>query len=195
MPRREVHTRRMDDPGWQLRPSSFLPIMPTRRLRSGPASSGGLLATLRDLFVSFCVAIALIGVVVIVLGDVAERDRAALSATIVVVVGASTIVAGALVKRQLDCSSDAALASSYRTRFFLRLAVAEWAALVALVSGLVLGPWWIYFVGAAFTALEFARLAPTQAHLEADQRRLTGEGCHRSLVAVLTSAPTTDRRR
>lgn len=44
---------------------------------------------------------------------------------------------------------------------------------------------WVFWIGLAFAAIGFARLAPTTRHIEADQRRLAAEGSHRSLLAAL----------
>jgi F0F1-type ATP synthase membrane subunit c/vacuolar-type H+-ATPase subunit K len=177
-----------EDPGWPLSGrmlvESAIPQLAVGRAardRTRPQ-----LLVLRQLFISFVMAIGLISVVVVVLGDLAEGDPdVTLSCALVVGVGLVSLLLGSVVKSRLDGSSDEALASSYRTRFFLRLAFAEAAALGAFVVGISLGPWWVFFVGLPFTAAGFARLAPTAGHLEADQRRLAGEGCHRPLLGVL----------
>lgn len=63
--------------------------------------------------------------------------------------------------------------------------MAEAAALVGFVAAVVLGPVWVYLVGLAFALVGFARLAPTRRHIELDQQRLAGGGCHRSLLGAL----------
>ena len=59
--------------------------------------------------------------------------------------------------RPLDCGSDAALAASYRTRFFLRIAL----ALLGFVGFLLTGNPAVYPIGAAFHG---GGLRPPRAH-------------------------------
>jgi hypothetical protein len=87
--------------------------------------------------------------------------------------------------RPLDCGSDAALAASYRTRFFLRIAL----ALLGFVGFLLTGNPAVYPIGAAFTVVGFARLAPTAGNLARDQQELGRTGCPRRLVAALREVP------
>lgn len=178
------------DPGWDLSPRSLLgSLTPFRAMRSRHAAGDTVLAVLRNLFVSFCVAIVLISVTVIILGDLVEEDEpVGLSVVIVAGVGLASLIAGRSFRRHLDGSADAALVTSYRNRFFLRLAVSEAAALAAFVVAISLGPWWVYFIGVLFTIVGFAHLAPTQRNLERDQNDLRAKGCHRSLMQALNSA-------
>jgi hypothetical protein len=178
------------DPGWDLSPRSLLgTLTPFRSMRRNAAAGETELGLLRNVFVSFCVAIVLISVVVIILGDLVEEDEpVGLSVVIVAGVGLASLIAGRRFRQRLDCSADAALVTSYRTRFFLRLAISEVVALVAFVVAISLGPWWVYFIGVPFTIVGFARLAPTQRNLEGDQNDLRANGCHRSLIQALNSA-------
>ena len=98
----------------------------------------------------------------------------------------SVIAAEVVGRRPLDCSTPAALAGSYRTRFFVRLALGEASALIGFVALFVVDSPVPYFVGAVFTAIAFARLAPTRAHLAADQAALRRRGCNLDLVATLS---------
>ena len=91
-------------------------------------------------------------------------------------------------ERPLDCSSATALAGSYRTRFFLRVAFAETVALFGFVFAFSGGAIWIYYAGAAFTLTRFwTGIAPTRSALAQDQAQLAAEGCVLSLVAALRS--------
>lgn len=158
-------------------------------MRRNSAAGETPLAQLRKVFVSFCGAIVLISVIVIILGDLVEEDEPVrLSVVIVVGVGLASLIAPRLFGPRLDCSADASLVTSYRTRFFLRLAISEVAALAAFGVAIRLGPWWVYFVGVVFTIVGFSRLAPTQRNLEGDQNDLRANGCHRSLMQALNSA-------
>ena len=147
------------------------------------------LLVLRSMFVSFCAAIVLIGVVtVLIVGDIDGDPPPVLGVMLTAAAGAVAQLVGRSVDRPLDCSGDDALAGSYRTRFFLRLAFAESTALVGFVLSILSGSVLPYFIGMLGTLAGFARLAPTAAHLEADQQALTAQGCPRSLVAALRGA-------
>ncbi len=144
------------------------------------------LITLRYLIATFAWAIVAIGVVVTILGDV-TKDSASpgLSIAGIVAAGLASLASHAFVRPTLDCTSTKALADSYRTRFFLRVAFSESVALLAFALGITWGPWWIYYVGAPFTFVGFTRLAPTRRNLQQDQDRLSLSGCNLSLTAAL----------
>ena len=90
--------------------------------------------------------------------------------------------------KRLDCSSNAKLAVTYRTRFMLRVAFAMSIALYAFTFTFIGGPVWTYYPAAAVTlAVLWSTVAPTQAALGRDQRRLQVAGCELSLVAALTA--------
>lgn len=183
-----------DDPGWQFSwksiPMMFLPSLAMRRTARDPSRDP--LVDLRSLFLTFCAAIFSIGIVVVILGDLTEGpERTGLSVAIVVAAGCASLLAQQFLPRALDCTSAGSLASSYRTRFFLRMAFAESAALAGFVLYIALGPWWVYFIGAAFTAVGFVRLAPTRRHLMQDQDALSLSGCTRSLLEALRSVSAT----
>ncbi len=110
-------------------------------------------------------------------------------AVAIMVFGVFSIVVPRLVERRLDCSDDRLLAGSFRTRFFLRIAFAESAALVGFVGFILSNNGWMYALGAGFAAVGFYRAAPSAANLAEDQRRLTQASCVRSLIAALTSLP------
>lgn len=167
--------------------SIFVPFAAMQRPR--PGTNG--LALLRQVFVSFSLAVVMIGVVVLFLtaGDPPENaPSTGLVLAAVAALGFLGFVAPQVVVAPLDCSSDATLVGGYRTRFFLRLAFAESAALVGFVGALLTGAPWPYLVGAAITAVGFARLAPTDANLAAEQDALATAGCPRDLRHALVSA-------
>ena len=100
--------------------------------------------------------------------------------------GVAAGILGRLVERPLVCTDDVSLAGSYRTRFFLRIAFAETAALFGFVGFFIASVWWVYPAGAGIAFIGFARAAPTRTRLRRDQERLSEQGCFRSLVAALT---------
>ena len=192
--------RRAADPGWRpvLTPSTALglvaglvPLVGRRILARRIRHRFSSLLFLRQLFVQFAVAIALIGVVVLLLaGDFDDSSGLPVAVGLVVAAGIA-FVAGAewAGSRPLVCEDDQALVGSYTTRFFLRVAFGESAALVGFVAVLVTGRSWLYLLGAAFTVAEFVRLAPTASNIAADQRRLDDADCPRDLLTVLAVGP------
>jgi F0F1-type ATP synthase membrane subunit c/vacuolar-type H+-ATPase subunit K len=145
------------------------------------------LVTLRYLIATFAWAILLIGVVVAILGDMTSVVvfSPGLSIAVVVAIGLASLAAQKFAQPTLDCTSVKALAESYRKRFFLRVALSEAVALLSFVLGIVRGPWWIFYIGAALTLVLFWRLAPTRSNLRRDQDQLELSGCNLSLTAAL----------
>jgi F0F1-type ATP synthase membrane subunit c/vacuolar-type H+-ATPase subunit K len=157
-----------------------------RSFRRDESTGTAPIVALRHVFLSFTLALGLVSVVVVLLGDMVDGDEPVeLSIGVVTVVGLASLIAGRRIRRSLDCTSDASLVTSYRSRFFLRLALAEAVTMLAFVLGIAVGPWWVYFVGLAFTAIGFARLAPTRRNLERDDAELAAHGCHRSIARLL----------
>jgi hypothetical protein len=177
-----------DDPGWQLSWKTFVSaLVPGSGLGIAKNRNKDPLQQLRSGFVRFCTAVVLIGVVVVILGDLhpTQPDRPALAVPIIVGVGVICLTLQRKVPRPLDGSTPATLAATYRTRFFLRIAFAEACSLVAFALYISIGPGWVYAVGLAFTLFGFAVAAPTRARLRADQDVLSLSGCTLSLVAAL----------
>ena len=107
----------------------------------------------------------------------------------VIVCGVLSLVAPRLIEKPLDCSENRLLAGTYRTRFFLRLAFADTAALVGFVGFITSDNGWMYPIGVTFAAIGFYRLAPSKSNLAKDQRALSDASCSRSLVAALSRRP------
>jgi F0F1-type ATP synthase membrane subunit c/vacuolar-type H+-ATPase subunit K len=180
-----------EDPGWPLNRSFLVFFIPAvgpqlYRRRAGPLRGEGL-GMLRMLFISFFNAVIMFGVVLLFIPGVpGEHAHAAPWLPILVGFAAAAVVASRLVERPLDCSSDAKLAASYRSRFFVRIAFGESVALLAFVFTFIGGPKWIYYVGAAITLVYFwSRVAPTRGALVRDQDALHAIGCGRSLIRAL----------
>jgi F0F1-type ATP synthase membrane subunit c/vacuolar-type H+-ATPase subunit K len=177
-----------DDPGWGASWSMLLMLVPGGarfylRSRQGTAVDG--LRSLRAIFLGFAGSLVIYGVVLVIIGGGRATGNARPWAVGLAAYGVLDLALVRAVERPLDCASDAALAQTYRTRFFMRVAFAQSVALFGFVAVFVVGPVWLYLLGAAFTAVGYARLAPTRANLGADQRRLAEQGCARSLVTAL----------
>jgi peptidoglycan/LPS O-acetylase OafA/YrhL len=181
------------DPGWRsaLRYALYA-LVPgwSLRLRKRSGDSDGLVL-LRGIFLSFTTALLLVGVVVVVL-ESAEGLGGTVSdtpASVGIALMGLASLAGSRLERPLPCGDDARLAKSYTQRFFLRLALAEAAALAGFVAFVLTGSGWMYPLGLLFTAIGFAQLAPTTKNLEEDEERLRVSGCARSLVDALRRNP------
>jgi len=165
-------------------PGMMIPGVAIVRAQRTAGTDG--LVVLRSLFLSFATAIVLIAGVVLLIGDVTTGTvRTALGIGIVLVMAGVSFAVQAVALRALDGSSDEALGNSYRTRFFLRIALSEAIALVGFVVGLMVGPWWAYFPAAVLSLASLSRVAPTRASLASDQDALSLAGCNRPLVDAL----------
>lgn len=179
------------DPGWGSPFSAallgLLPGLSMRRFKKQAAAGHGLIA-LRGIYLSFVVAIVMIGGVVAILEateGIGSTDVLPVAVVVVVVAGLATLAAPRFLARPLRCENELALAEGYRQRFFLRVAFAEAAALVGFIGFIVSGVGWLYPLGALFSAIGFARLAPTAGHLRQDQEDLRRRGCNVSLMSAL----------
>jgi hypothetical protein len=174
-----------DDPGWPNPLRMMIPGAALRGARTG--SLDGLVAT-RMAFLAFSNALVVFAVVV-AFAATGDGDGAAVW---IVVVALLAVVAAFVVPRfepPLDCSSEERLASSYRTRFFVRIASGDLIGIVGFVGAFVTGAPWLYYVAGvvALSAL-WARAAPTRRALEHDQARLRDDGCRISLVSALRNS-------
>ena len=193
-----------DDPGWRpvLRHLGWVLIPGVafafqwwwRR----PSRDG--LTALRTVFASFVVAFGHIAVVVFTLDATIRLRRHPLNglyaAAAVVVLGVYGLTVPRLVERRtrIDCTDDAKLAGAYVARFFLRAAFSNTAGLVGFVGFMLTNNPAEYLLGLAFTLIGLTRTAPTARNLAADQRALSAEGCHRSLLHALVTTPPSSKR-
>lgn len=177
------------DPGWRR---SLLALIPgyglVLSLRGGGTRTDGLVM-LRSVFVSFTGAIVMFAVVLVFLFPLGPVEAAGAMPSVVVGYGVISLgLARALGRHRLDCASETALASTYRSRFFLRIAVAEAAALLGFTGAFIQERLWIYLVGAAFALVGFALTAPSAGNLRKEQDALNRAGCSLSLAATLRGA-------
>jgi F0F1-type ATP synthase membrane subunit c/vacuolar-type H+-ATPase subunit K len=168
--------------------------MSRRALRRRFDTTANGLILLRQVFMTFCLAIVMFGVVLTFLwpSQSTEPESPALALGLLGL-GVIAGITGRLIEKPLLCANDASLAGSYRTRFFLRIAFAESAALFGFVGFFIASVWWVYPAAAAITFTGFARAAPTRTRLRRDQERLNEQGCFRSLVAALSHSPPSSR--
>jgi F0F1-type ATP synthase membrane subunit c/vacuolar-type H+-ATPase subunit K len=126
-----------EDPGWFSWRSLLTIFVPWVGLQQAQKDGANALEMLRQLFTAFTSALLLIGVVVLFLASGNSSERAMSPGVVAAGVagyGVVSLFISRLVERPLDCSDTGALLVSYRTRFFLRIAFAEAAALVGFVG-------------------------------------------------------------
>jgi hypothetical protein len=127
-------------------------------------------------WLSFTVAILALGVVGLLTGGASTQPVGVWIAFLAVVSVVCLLASEVFGRRPLDCSDLAALAASYRSRFFLRTAFSEAIALFAFVATLIVGQWWIYWLFVPFTLFGFGQNAPTTGRVRAEQERLRLQG-------------------
>lgn len=180
-----------EDPGWLSGKSLLEAVFPIFAVRRRPDGDVNILQVTRQLFTAFALALVLIGLVVLVLAGDADPDPGGpdtgLVAAGVVAYGLLSLLLPGRLAPSLDCSSDVSLITTYRSRFFVRIAFADSAAIIGFTGFLLSGRSWMYPLGGVFAAIGFVRLAPTGGNLQRDQEALTGQGCGRLLLPALTS--------
>lgn len=161
--------------------------------RRARATGRNGLVLLRGIFLSFVTSLIIIEAVVVLISATYRTKHVVMSADVFLVVlagwGIIALIVPRYIEKPLDCGADAALATTYRLRFFLRLAFAQSVALVGFVGFIVTDHAWLYPVGLAFTAAGMARLAPTRRNLAKDQEDLRQSGCAQPLVGALATIP------
>ncbi|HEU5082172.1 MAG TPA: hypothetical protein VFU14_02440 [Acidimicrobiales bacterium] len=145
-----------------------------------------MLQQLRIMLASFVAVLAILGVVAVAVAPDSGDVPAAAVGGAVVLYGLASRLASRLIERPLDCASPESLRLTYQTRFFLRIAIAEAAALIGFAGVFVSGSWWPYLVGVLFALAGFVRAAPTELSLSRDQDELATTGCALQLRDVLT---------
>jgi F0F1-type ATP synthase membrane subunit c/vacuolar-type H+-ATPase subunit K len=179
-----------DDPGWPSL-AAYAKAIPRMVLPRMQTKSGGLVA-LRLLVLQFATMLVVFFVILARLdarsGSLKDPPfSGVVAATIVVVAGLVCAgVARCFGRRSLPCGSDASLAATYRTRFFLFIAFAEAPALLGFVLYFVAGSLWSCALGFLIAMSGLAYAAPTRRRLAQDQARLGRDGCDRSLIRALT---------
>jgi hypothetical protein len=179
-----------DDPGWGSAMRSLIPIVGLK-YRAQRAPDG--LTALRIVFVGLVAALPLFAVAFSYI--VEEPGPVGLAPHAVVAVGIlSTFVIGIVERRALATNSLESLAASWRTRFFIRVGIAEIPALVGLGLTLPTDVLWIYLIGMVFSLIGYWRIAPSRRNLARDQEALRSAGSPLDLTeALMTVGPSTPR--
>lgn len=182
-----------DDPGWGKPHEILLGLVPGVMARRAARSSSPL-AMLRSVFSSFVLALVLYGVVLVFidLGGASDEPPGVSTGSAVAgvaLIGVVLVALSARIGGAPTCGTPAELVGRYRTRFFLRVACAEAAALVGFVASFLCENVVAYFVGMALALVGFAWLAPTRAHLQREDEHLRAINCPASLYAALSGRP------
>jgi hypothetical protein len=123
--------------------------------------------------------------------DTTPVDGATISGSVAAVVvfalGLSGVVLSWRLKPELPGDDLGQLLGAYRTRFFLRLAMAEAGAVMGFVGFFLTQNPLVYFVGLIPAALGFAMLAPTRANLEREDQAMAARGCRYTIYRALLS--------
>jgi hypothetical protein len=191
-----------DDPGWRAALgtgwSLFVPGALQWRMRKAADRGESTLVTLRSLWVAFTASVGLVGVVVIILvvfaGFGTEPDAGprpvGLGVAITIIGAVVSLGAGEWLRRRpLDPASLPALAESYRKAFFLQVATAEAAGLLAFIGFIVSGVGWLYLIGLVTAWAQLALIAPTAGHLARAQGELRRRGSRLRLLDALALPP------
>lgn len=168
-----------------------MPGVGIKRASADPSGLADGLALLRQVFLTFCVALVLFGVVLAFIYSDSEplSDPSTEGAAALLALAAVGMLIEPRLEKPLQCDDDSALVASYRARFFLRIAFSEAAALWGFVGFFLTYAWWPYPMGAAMTAIGFLRAAPSRRNLARDQDELMQRQCGRSLVGALRLTP------
>ncbi len=154
----------------------------------------GAMGALQRIWAAFCVAVMLIGVVVLILHNEGGLSRTGVSAEVVAVavtlIGILSLLGGRVWVPRLNGSDPGGVVQSYQSRFFARVAWAEAPALLAFGGFLLLGgePW-VYLIGLTASLVGFALAAPTPASLRRDQEQLDASGNTLDLRESLGGSP------
>jgi len=183
-----------NDPGWPsigaVARTLWTVVMPGARVRLYQhqlAAGRNGLTLLRVVYVQCVVMSLAVGVVIVVMdarGTVSHATTAIWTA-VVLAVGAACVVLPRRLDPPLACTSDAALATTYTNRFFIRVTVAQAPTLVGFVAALVAQSVLVGCVAVGFSIVAYVLAAPTRRQLATDQRDLDASGCHRALLPAV----------
>jgi hypothetical protein len=181
------------DPGWGRARDIVLTLVPLPIPSAVRHREQNGLLGFRMVFLAFSSSLVGVGFVALFLaaGPGSENDLDVTTTTVgVAVAGAILVALSRNLGPALSCDSPLALASSYRSRFFLRLGLANAAALVGFVGVVLAGSAMPYAAGLAWAVVGFVRVAPTASRLERCQAELALRGCPHRLVDALQGTAT-----
>lgn len=184
------------DPGWPLWMGPLLSLEIMLPGRGRRMASRGDLLSMRYLFLAFFLSLVLYWFVLSFMTEPASGTRApepspaadAVAAG-VLLLGAAALGLGERVGRRVVGADREALLAQYRTTFFLRIAAAEFPALVAFIGTFTTGAPWLYPVGLLAALPGFVRAAPSTSNLLRLDEARRREGRPGSVFELLTEPP------
>jgi hypothetical protein len=177
------------DPGWGAAVRKVpLAMLPTRGMRMASGSTDSL-TVMRLLWLTFTAVMVLLGVVVVVIDRVAPGGGVDGRAVGVVVVGLGAVaqLVAAKVVTDITGATMPEVRAAAQRAFFLRVALAEPAALLGFLGFVVSGNAAVYGAGFVVGMAGMIDAAPTRAWLERGQQQLRGAGSDVELLAALVS--------
>ncbi len=181
-----------DDPGWGRVADILLgALLPWRSVSTaGTSGDTNLLVVLRTTFLAFVTADLAFGLtsafVVEEVDDPVLSTGAAVGGVLAIGLVLQVVASG--IRTQLGCGDERELVEGYRSRFFLRIALANVPMLLGVVASYAVGSMAPYLAGVVPAAIGFLRVAPTRANLARDQGTLTAQGCALQLAPLLREA-------
>jgi hypothetical protein len=158
------------------------------------ATAAGAIGAMQRIWATYCVALVLIGVVVLTLDNNGALNRTGVSGELVAsgvtLIGILSLVGGRVWVPRLTGSDRASIVKSYQNRFFVRVAWAEAPALLAFGGFLLLGgEAWVYLIGLTVSLAGLGLAAPTRSSLHRDQEQLDAAGKGLNLLESLSGSP------
>ena len=177
------------DPGWG-EAIGKLPttLLPTRGMRMAFASADGL-TVMRVLWLTFTAAMVLLGVVVVLIDSFAPGGGVDGRVVVAAVVGFGVLAQLVATKAvdEVTGATPAEVRTSAQRAFFLRVALAQPAALLGFLGFVVSGNVAVYVAGLAVAMVGLWEAAPTRSWIERGQRQLHDAGSEVDLLAALVS--------
>jgi hypothetical protein len=177
---------------WRVDMRGFMLFLPNGYESYRRRADADVLVALRSIIVMFSIVLFVFAMTLATFPDL-PNGAVVPWVPLLAALAASSLNAARLVTTQpLDCSSDDALATAYIPVVCLRLALAGSIALFGLTFTLLGGPAWTYYPAALCSLIWlWTGVAPTRRTLARDQRRMSGQGCDRSLTGALGPRPRT----
>lgn len=175
------------DPGWVEAVRKVpLALLPTRGMRMASGSADSL-TVMRVLWLTFTAVMVFIGVVVVVIDRVAPGGGVdgRVAGAVVVGLGFFAQVVAAKLVNEITGSTMPEVRASAQRAFFLRVALAEPAALFGFLGFVVSGNVAVYGTGFVVGMVGMYAAAPTRAWIDRGDRQLRSSGSDVELLAAL----------
>ncbi|MGH8262139.1 MAG: hypothetical protein ACRET4_01565 [Steroidobacteraceae bacterium] len=164
-----------EDPGWRSAIWWFVPMWIWKR----PVGDG--LTALRLSFLALVDALFFFIVMVAFVEPWSSGHEGAVPLLIAVLGCVALVGISWQRRRPLIGDTPERLATNYRAGLFIGIGLAEAPALFGIATTLVVGSWWIYLVGLAFSLIGFVLIAPTRGKIQRRQEEIQAAGSPLSL--------------